>query len=305
MVNTKKVLRVLFTLSVLGAGVYAAADIGAKPKSTKVAHIPSERGAARPPADPASGARPERDEYVLAAPPQGRYAEQAAVYQPIAEFLSQITGKRFVYRHSDNWLSYSRDMTNGLYDVVFDGPAFTGWRVERISHTPLVRLPDHLVYVVVAAADNGEITELKHLAGHAVCAPQPPDIATLTLLSRFDNPARQPIIVDKNGPEEVYKGILGGQCRGGVVAQSSLDKLDRGKINVLHQHSALPNQAFSAGPRLSPELKARIRDGLLSAAGHTATEKLRATYGNKQWIPADGAEYAGLGKLLKDSLYYY
>ncbi len=303
MTNTKKLSRVLFGLVVLGAGVYAVADNLDKPKSTRVAHITAQKAPPRPLAD--LPAALERDTYVLAAAPGGRYAEQTAIYQPIAEFLSQITGKRFVYRYTDNWLSYSRDLTGGAYDVVFDSAASTSWRIERIEHTPLVRLPDPLVFVVIARADDAKIAQLKQLAGYPVCAPLPPAVATLTLLSRFDNPARQPVIVDSHEAEEVYQGLLAGKCRGGVVVQSSLDKFDRSKVKVLYQHRALPNHAFSAGPRLSPELKAKIRDGLLSPAGHVATARLRAIHDNKHWVAASDTEYAGLAVLLKDSLYYY
>lgn len=305
MVAFKKISLTLFSFVLLGGAVYAVGDGTAKPRSIKVALTPAQKALPRPLPDAPAAALAERDTYVVAAAPAGRYAEQAALYEPIAEFLSHITGKRFVYRHADDWLSYSRDMTRGAYDIVFDSAALNSWRLERMRHRPLVRLPDSLVFVVIARADDAKITQLKQLAGHPLCAPLPPAVAGLAVLSLFDNPARQPVIVDNREPVQVYRGLLDGKCRGGVVAQDSLDKLDRQKIKVLYRHAPLPNQAFSAGPRFSADLQARIREGLLSPAGHIATAKLRAAHGNKPWVAASGTEYGGFAILLKDSLYYY
>jgi len=82
---------------------------------------------------------------VLSAPPRGTLAEETQSYQPIADFLSKVTGKKVVYEHSDNWLTYTSKMTKGKYDIVFDGPHFNGWRMERLQHTPLVKLPEDFV----------------------------------------------------------------------------------------------------------------------------------------------------------------
>ena len=297
MPSIKKLSRVFFVLIVLGAGVYAVADNAVKP--TKVAlSSPQETTVARSPAPALS----ERNEYVLGAPPSGRYAEQAAMYQPVAEFLSRVTGKRVLYRPADNWLSYSRDMTASVYDIVFDSAALNSWRIERMDHTLLVRVPDELIYAVVARADNAKVTQLKQLAGKTVCSPLAPDVAALALLSQFNNPARQPVIVEQNGPGAAYRGMIDGKCVGSVVR---LEEADPALVKVLYRHRPLPNHAFSAGPRLSSEVKARIRDSLMSPAGHQATARLRAAHGGKRWTAASGAEYAGFGKLLKGTLYYY
>ncbi len=299
-----KLSYLLFGLGLLGAALYAAAGAADKATNTKVAFNPPERRVSAPLSAAAAIAAKDAGTFYFSAPPGGSYREDVAKYQPIADHLSRVTGKRFIYQYSDNWLSYSKNMTAGIYDVVFDGPAFNGWRIERMNHAPLVKLTDEVVFVVVARSD-APITQLKQLAGHRVCAIPAPDAGALSLLSQFDNPARQPVIAEAKDWQDSYKRLMEGKCAGSVMPQKVLSTLDRKAVKVIYQHKPLPNQTFSAGPRLSQELKDRVRDALLSAPGKEATARLRDDLGGGDFVPATPAEYVGLGKLLKDSLYYY
>lgn len=298
----KKLSLSLFGLGLLGAALHAGAASDEKATNTKVAFSPPPGLQAPHPTAPI--AAKDAGTFVFSAPPSGTYEEELGKYQPIAAYLSRITGKRFVYQYSDNWLSYSKNMAGGAYDMLFDGPAGNGWRVERMDHTPLVKLASEIVYIVVTRAD-APVVPLKQLAGRRMCAVAAPDVGALALTSQFDNPARQPVMAEAKDWQEAYKGLLEGRCVGAVVPQSALSMIDRRTVKVIYQHNPLPNQAFSAGPRLSKELKDKIRDALLAAPGKEATAKLRATHGGVDFVPATPAEYVGLGKLLKDSLYYY
>lgn len=247
-------------------------------------------------------------ELVFSAPPRGSYQEEAAIYKPVVDLLSKVIGKTVVYQYSDNWLSYSKDMTTDAYDIVFDGPAFNGWRIENLGHTPLVRLPEDFVFVIITKADNGAIKQVKDLAGRLICAHAPPNLGTLTLLSQFDNPAREPVIVETKGWDNAYKALMDGKCAATVLPLKNLSKYDSApakKTKILYQHKPMPNQALSVGPRIAPELYSKIIQALMSDEGKQATAKLRAAYAGKDFIQATPAEYAGLGELLKSSLYYH
>lgn len=247
-----------------------------------------------------------RNEWVFSAPPRGDTAEEQAMYQPLVEFLTRVTGHKVVYENSDNWLSYSKEMTFGHYDLVFDGPHFNGWREDKLRHTPLVKLPDEFVFVVVARQNDPQIKDLKSLAGRLVCAHAPPNLGTLTLLSRFDNPSRQPSIVEIHGWEAGYKGMMEGKCVATVLPLKNFKKFEgnRHEARILYQHRPLPNQAISAGPAIPPDVQVKIANALVSDEGRRITAKLLDAYAAKSFVPATREEYAGLGDLLKDTLYY-
>lgn len=298
--------RLLLGLGLFASALGSVADSGPRASgATKVAFIPPDRPLENVIEKVPAAAVTDEVDFVFSAPPRGSYAEEVATYQPIMEHLSRVTGKRFVYKYSDNWLSYSKEMTNGAYDLVFDGPAFNGWRMDKMNHTPLVKLPEDFVFVVIARKDNAQITELKHVAGRKVCAHAPPNLGTLTLLSQFDNPARQPVIHQVMGWDNNYKAMMEGQCVATVVPIKNFEKNDKGTAKILYRHRAMPNQAFSAGPRIALELRSKIQQALLSEEGKAATAKLRSVYAGKDLVTAKAEEYAGLGRLLKDSLYYY
>lgn len=247
-------------------------------------------------------------QFVLTAPPRGSVAEEQAVYTPIADYLSKVTGKKVVYKFSDNWLSYAKNMTEGDYDLVFDGPHFNGWRVDKLGYTPLVKLPEPFVFAVVTKSSNSEIHDLKELAGYTVCANPAPNLGTLTMLSQFDNPSRQPYLIVTKGWQNSYDGLMAGKCAATVLPLKNLDKYDHGAANavrILYESHPLPNQALSAGPRVPPAMQAKIRQALLSPEGRRVASRLLNTYASAEFVPATRQEYAGLGNLLKGNLYYY
>ena len=247
-------------------------------------------------------APPALAELVFSSPPRESRAKGEEVYQPIADYLSKVTGQKVIYRYPDNWLVYQRDMQRGDYDIVFDGPAFIGWRQDRQGHVPLVKLPGKLSFVLVAKKEQQKIQALKDLAGRSICAFPPPNLATLTVLYEFDNPSRQPLIVETQSFPGAYEGVMTGKCVAGILQTKIYEKLaaERGGTKVIFSSRGVPNQAFTAGPRLVPELKAKITQALLSPEGKIATRKLLDEFKLQDFEPATKEEYAGLGRLLRD-----
>lgn len=302
-----------YCLAVLAAAHAASPLPAAKasPKAHQAAFAPPPGGggpgATAPSPPPGLGSLHETDEaetLVFSAPPRETPEEGARLYRPVAEYLTRVTGRKIVYRHPQDWLSYQTEMLKGGYDIVFDGPHFNSWRASHLQHTPLARLQEEHVFAVIVRRQEQEITELRQLAGKKVCALSPPNLGTLAILSEFDNPLRQPAILNSLGWRQVYEGVvMDRRCVAGVLPVANLKKYDGGRqfTRVLFKTRALPNQAFSAGPRVPAELRALIAAALVSEEGKEATAALRAAYGAEQGlVVARKEEYAGLEHYLKD-----
>ena len=245
------------------------------------------------------------DGFVFTAPPREKPAAGDLLYGPIADFLTETTNHTFTYKHPDNWLSYMKGMRMGEYDVAFDGPHFVSWRVAAVEHTPLVRLPGKLEFVVISRKDNGDINELRDLAGRPICGHAPPNLATLTMLDQFQNPARQPRVEVVRGFKNVYKAMVANKCDAAVIPAKiykKLNKKDEQKLTrVLFHSTGLPHQAISVASAIPADVQQEIQAALLSPAGIAATEKLRKRFaGGKEMIITDKAEYEGYGFLLSD-----
>ncbi len=249
----------------------------------------------------ASGAN--TNELVLSAPPRGKVESENKTYQPVAEYLSKATGRKIVYRHIDNWLSYQSEMQKGKIDIVFDGPHFVSWRMAALQHQPVAKLPGKLAFVAVVKTGDQDMNEAKDLAGHAVCAFAPPNLATLTFLAEFENPARQPRIVNVESFGQAYKMMLAGKCRAAVLRDVLFKKLDgeAKKARIIFQSGGIANQAFSAGPRLSAEEKTKAAQALIAPEAKVAIKAfLDSENQGKALLPATPEEYRAHARLLKD-----
>jgi len=296
-------IRVIVNIIVMTMpGMVLAANPSEGSATTKVNYSPAGQNNAEKGAE---GVK-EQGPFVFSAPP--RESQQASIetYAPIAEYLSKVLGKEVTYKYPGNWFSYQADMQKGNYDLIFDGPHFNSWRSAKLQHNVLARFPGELTFVVAVKKGSDSITDLKQLSGRTVCGMNPPNLGTLTLLSQFDNPARQPVIVNAEGWENIYKSLMADKCSAAVLPIKNLEKYDRGTFTkVIFKAKPLPNQAFSAGPRISSEDQAKIVQALVVQKASGPTAKLREIYAiDGNLVPASKQEYAGLGKWLKDTRGY-
>jgi len=248
------------------------------------------------------------DVLVFSAPPRETEEEGIRTYQPVAEYLSRIIGKKIVYKHPSDWLTYQTEMQRGSYDLVFDGPHFNSWRLSNLQHHTLVKIVGENSFAVVVRKDDNRFTDIKQLAGQKVCGMDPPNLGTLAVLGQFNNPLRQPFIINNLGWAKVYEGVaLEKKCAAGILPVANLQKFSNSEnlVRVLYQTKALPNQAFSAGPRISPQDQAAISAALISQEGANVTARLRAAYGGDRGLAyATKAEYTGLDSYLKNTWGY-
>jgi ABC-type phosphate/phosphonate transport system substrate-binding protein len=288
-------------LALTSAGTAAESGGQAASSGTKVAF--------RAPQNTAPAMRlTENDELVMSAAPREESADADSIYGPVAEYLSTVLGKKVIFKHAGNWGVYQGLMQKGAYDIVFDGPHFNSWRVDRVQHNVLVKVPGDHVFVVLVKKDNDKIRELKQLAGRTICAHAPPNLGTLTAINEFDNPARQPIIVNIDGWKNIYAGMLANKCVAAVLPLKTLEQLekDTGRVTkIVFRGATLPDNALSAGPRLSAQDQEKITRALLSPEGEKATAKLREKYAaGKLFTAANNKEFAGLDTYLKNEWGY-
>lgn len=244
-----------------------------------------------------SGSEP----FLLSAPPREPGTVGERVYGPIADFLSQATGRNIVYEYPDNPLSYWQNLQKDRYDIVFDESHFTSWMILNHQHLPLVKVSGALIYVYYIDSDTEGLETLDDLAGGTVCGQSPPNQGTLALYETFDNPFRIPHLVPIDGWEPIYEAVREQECTAGIAPLQLFDQLNNGEMHPLYMTRPVPNQTFAAGRRLSPQLKSRITEALLSDAGHQATSALRELYNIAGLERAFEVEYIGHDKVLTEN----
>jgi ABC-type phosphate/phosphonate transport system substrate-binding protein len=249
----------------------------------------------------------EQEALVFTAPPRETPDAGIEIYQPVADYLSQAIGKKVRYKHPGTWGVYRTEMLKGSYDIIFDGPHFNSYRMEKLSHNILAKIPVRHEFTVIVHKDKTAFQNLSQMAGRTFCTHAPPNLGTLVLLSQFDNPSRQPVIINSKGWENIYQGVISGKCVGGVLPMANLKKVDRANLaRIVFKTAAMPNQAFSAGPRVSLEDQMRLAQALASPDAAAPTEKLRVAYKvGDGFALASNQEYQGLAEYLRNEWGYY
>lgn len=248
------------------------------------------------------------DEYVLSAAPREDAAEAERIYGPVAEYLSKVLEKKVIYKYPGNWGVYQGLMQKNAYDIVFDGAHFNSWRIDRAQHNVLLKVPGDHIFVVLVKKDNEKLREIKQLAGRTLCAHAPPNLGTLTALNEFENPSRQPIIINVDGWKEIYHAMLANKCVASVIPLKALEKFEKDsgrQAKIIFRGANVPDNGLSAGPRVSTQNQEKIIRALTSPEGEKATAKLREKYaGNKSFIASNNKEFSGLSTYLKNEWGY-
>lgn len=241
---------------------------------------------------------------VLTSPPREPLEEGERYYQPIADYLSKVTGKQIVYKHPGTWGAYRTEMLNGTYDIVFDGGHFSDYRAQKLGYHIIAKMPKLQEFAIIVRKDE-KVRTVDELVGQTVCAPPPPNQGTLHLLSQFSDPDRKPVVVPvtSNFWPTVYENVVTGRCKGGILVVANLEKLNKdGAVKILHKTRQQPNQAWSVGSRVTPEDRAKIAAALIAPEAAGPTEKLRQRFRvGERFVAANNAEYAdaGLAELLR------
>lgn len=238
---------------------------------------------------------------ILTAPPREAAAVGARNYGPLAEYLSKVLGEKVVYKHPGSWPRYQRDMRSDKYDIVFDGPHFMSWRMKKRGHTPVVRLPGKLSFVLLAKADDSDIKELNDLVNKKVCAISPPNLSTLTILAQFGDV--EPVLkFVAGGMGSVFYAFKKDECRAAVIREkfykTKLSDDDRASTKVIFSSEPVPNQGITVSSRVSEVSREKITVALIGENPGTAQILKRFAPGEDTMIPVNPGDYEPYYKLL-------
>ncbi|MDH5181089.1 MAG: phosphate/phosphite/phosphonate ABC transporter substrate-binding protein [Gammaproteobacteria bacterium] len=221
------------------------------------------------------------DVIIFTAPPRGTLSVENETYQPIADYLSRVLQKKVIYRQPLSWMHYQKEMVENKYHIVFDGPHFVSWRMNHTNHIPLVKLPQPLVWVIIARKDDTRTNALKDLEGRGFCGHPSPNLGTLTVRSLMNTATREPRLVVRKGWHTIYKGVVNEKaCVAGALPKTNLYLYDPElkHTKIIYEHQPYPNQAITISNKFDTELRDKVRASLLSKEGQNSMAKLRKRY---------------------------
>lgn len=250
----------------------------------------------------------ENDEpLVFGTAPTSSAADTEAAYAGMIDYLSRSTGKKFVLQTAANYMEYQVKMRNGTYDLVFDGPPFVAWRIDRLEHVPLVRLPADIKMIVIAR-DDSKYSKIEELATHhvATCVVPSPNTLTLIFLSYFPHPARQPHLLPIEGFKNIEQCVRSGKGEIAVLRDTYWKKMDQTGMRVLFEPGVgYPERTITAGPKVSAEVREKIIEALTSEGGTAASKQVLSRFQRDKFVKASAADYKGLEEMLRPVWGFY
>lgn len=242
------------------------------------------------------------DTLVFSTAPTQSPEETRQLYQPLVDYLASQTGRKIILKPAKNFLEYSHAMQNGVYDIVFDGPHFVGWRVARHQHQVVAKLPGTIRYSIVSR-DDARITDYKDLAGKKVCAFSSPNLLSLAFMDLFPRAASQPILIKVNSFKQAMTCVHGGYGVAALVSEKYWEvqsyQQKKGLQLIYTTSKALPHRAFSVSRRVDARTRRLIVNALTSEGAIESGDAILQRFRSKKFTTADSSEYRGLEALLK------
>ena len=248
-------------------------------------------------------------EYIFTAPPRESKEDGMKVYGPIAEHLSTVLNEKVSYQHPGNWRKYKKEMQKGSYDIVFDGPHFAAWRMDKKQAEPAVKLPGSLSFLLVTRKELG-IKNKDQLVGKKVCTLPSPNLGAMTVYSMYPNQMSQPkFAFVKGGMQKVADNLMAGKCEAAILRkvffEKKLAKPQREKFAVLETSKPYVNQGFTLNARIPSDKRLMIINSLTKGEGKKAAKLLlnRFSANASNFVVADTKEYSDLNLLKKNNMF--
>lgn len=247
------------------------------------------------------------EKLILGAAPRETVTQGHQLYGPLANHLGQLLGVDVGYTHAKHWLRYQSDIKKRRYDFVFDGPHLASWRIKHLKHRPLVKLPGTLGFYILAMADNKKVKVPEDLVYKKVCAIPPPNLTSVVLLQRLNDPVREPIIKSiKGGMGKIYQALIDGECKGAVVRNTLYDKKlndeQRAKVKIIYKSPEFPNQVLTVSNEVSEEDQNKIIESLIVGDGKKVMLPIAKRFGGKgveAFVRVQPSEYNGYYSFLE------
>jgi len=234
--------------------------------------------------------------YQLAIQPILSKSKTEQAYQPLAVYLSRVTGHTITVKASMNFLGYWESMRRGKgYDLVLDAAHFTDFRDRRMKYTVLAKLQDTVTFSLVTSEDV-LLFEPEELIAKKIATIPSPSLGGVRLAELYPNPLRQPRIIGTPNALDALARLKNGEVDAALVPTP----LIRGDstVNVVMTTEPVPHMALSASPRVDKKTRRAIRKALVNAHKTPAGQAMLKAINLPGFDPASNATYKGYAKLL-------
>ncbi len=223
-------------------------------------------------------------------------------YQPLVNYLSEVTGHKFNIIAYRDFLTYWIKMQRGTnMDFVLDAAHFTDYRINRKDYTAIVKLPDTVSFTVVTNEDNF-VFDMEELISKRIATMPSPGLGAVRLNAMFPNPVRLPIYIQASDSIDAVNKVLDGSVDAAIIPSPLVGNFDA--LNSVISTEPVPHMALSASPKVPDEVVQLVKKALLTASNTVKGKKMLADMNIENFQDISPELYAGYSELL-DGVFGY
>jgi ABC-type phosphate/phosphonate transport system substrate-binding protein len=238
----------------------------------------------------------------LAIQPVLSQARTQTVFEPLARYLEEKTGRKVKILTMPNFLAYW-DLVRrpGQYDLSFDAAHFTDYRAHKENFEVLAKIPDFVSYSVVVRQEN-LVFDPSELVAKTVATLGAPSIGAARLNAMFPNPMRQPAMIEVPSSEAGMKMLLDGKVYAAILPTPIVSQymINQAPIAVVSTTEPIPHIALSASRILDAKTRRIIRQALIDASKTEEGREMLHKIGFPKFDPANPKIYQGQARILKE-----
>jgi len=245
---------------------------------------------------------PADQELVLAIQPILSEAQTRKAFQPLAQYISKVTGKKISISTVPNFMSYWSKIVAGQKGTIYlDAAHFTAYRARKQGYQILAKVPDTVSYTLIVR-DEDMVFDPSELTGKRIATLGSPSIGAARLNSMFPNPMRQPIIVEVEDSKKGISMLLDNKVYAAIIPTPIVSQamVEGTPISVVSTTEPIPHIALSASPDLDKAMVAKIRRALITAQKKPDGKAMLKKIGFAKFDPANQTVYAGQDNVLKE-----
>jgi phosphonate transport system substrate-binding protein len=247
-------------------------------------------------------AQAEVRELVLGIAPLQGEMETRAQFQPLCDYLAEVTRLPCRVGTRPNFITYWETIRQGKdYNLVLDEAHFTDYRAQKMNFTVLAKIPNTVTYSLIIPRAT-KLDDPARLAGRRIATLGIPSMGAAQLNGLFTKPSKQPIPVEVDNAAAGFALLRDAKVAAAILPTPLVrEEILRGApFRVLLSTAPLPHMGFSAAPDIGPELRQILRQALLNAHKTVRGRAMLARLGLERFDPANATVYAGQGRILKE-----
>jgi len=224
------------------------------------------------------------------------------IFQPLADYMQSLTGQEVEVVTYPNFISYwTETQKPDSYDISFDTAHFIDYRNKNRDFTVLVKQPGS-VSISLIVSEEAMVFEADELIGKKIATLGPPSIAAVRIDELFENPVRQPSVIEGNNSAKVMSLLLNGEVDAAMVPTPlvSAQMAGEGGVSMVLTTDSIPGMAVSVSPKLSAEIREQLVKGLLEADKTAEGKKMLSATKLNPFEKTNNQEYFGFSELLDE-----